>query len=446
MGKLFGTDGVRGIANTELQPELAFRVGRAAAHLFTKDGQQPTLVIGRDTRVSGQMLEAALIAGICSAGGNVVTLGIVPTPAVAYLIRHLGAEAGIVISASHNPAADNGIKIFSGDGYKLADAVEEQLEDLVLAAVDELPRPVGNAVGTVVHKPEALDIYIDYVTTTTKQDFRKLKIVLDCANGAAVEASPRVFRRLGAHVIAINTEASGVNINVKCGSTHPKMLQKAVLEHGAHFGIAHDGDADRVIAVDEKGNIVDGDFIMAICGINMLQKGLLPKDTLVSTVMSNLGFHLAFKKAGGKLVITQVGDRYVLEAMREQGLALGGEQSGHIIFLEHNTTGDGILTAVQLAAVVKETGKSLAELAAVMTRLPQVLVNVRVKDKTGWDTNPAIQKAISDAEQSLGKAGRVLVRPSGTEALIRIMAEGPDEQQLQDLVQKIVGVVTAELT
>jgi len=446
MGKLFGTDGVRGVANMGLKPELAFRVGRAVASLFTKNEQQPTLVIGRDTRISGQMLEAALIAGICSAGGNVITLGIVPTPAVAYLIRHLGADAGIVISASHNPAPDNGIKIFSGDGYKLPDAVEEQLEELVLAEVDQLARPVGGGVGIVEYKPEALDMYIDYVTATTQQDFRKLKIVLDCANGAAFEAAPRVFRRLGAQVITINTAPNGVNINVKCGSTHPEALQKAVIEHGAHLGIAHDGDADRVIAVDEQGEIVDGDFIMAICGINMLEKGTLPQNTLVSTVMSNLGFHLAFKKAGGKLVITQVGDRYVLEAMREQGLILGGEQSGHIIFLEHNTTGDGLVTAVQLASVVKETGKQLSQLASVMTRLPQVLVNVRVKDKTGWDTNPAILQSIASAEQELGEDGRVLVRPSGTEALIRVMAEGPDEKQLQALVEKIVNVVKAELT
>lgn len=445
MGKLFGTDGVRGVANTELPPELAFRIGRAVAHLFSQDKQQPTLVIGRDTRLSGQMLEAALIAGICSAGGNVITLGVVPTPAVAYLIRQLKADAGIVISASHNPAPDNGIKIFSGDGYKLPDAVEEQLEELVLADVDQLARPTGGGVGNVEHRPEALDLYIDFVTTTTKQDFRKMKIVLDCANGAAFEAAPRVFRRLGAEVITLYNKPNGVNINVDCGSTHPEALQKAVLEHGAHLGIANDGDADRVIAVDEKGQIVDGDFIMAICGINMLEKGKLPQNTLVSTVMSNLGLHLAFKKAGGKIITTQVGDRYVLEAMREQGFALGGEQSGHIIFSELNTTGDGIITAVQLATVVKESGKSLSELASVMTRLPQVLVNVRVKDKTGWDQNPAIMRSIEAAEQELGESGRVLVRPSGTEALIRIMAEGPNADRLNELVEDIAVVVTSEL-
>lgn len=445
MGKLFGTDGVRGIANTELTPELAFRLGRAGAGYFRQTKKQPVIVIGRDTRISGTMLEAALIAGICSAGGNVVTVGVVPTPAVAYLIRKLGADAGVVISASHNPAADNGIKFFSGDGYKLPDAIEEQLEEIVLAADDTAARPVGGEVGTVKHYPEALDMYIDYVTTTTNLDFRKLKIVIDGANGAAFEASPRVFRRLGANVVTINTQPNGVNINVDCGSTHPEALRKAVLEHQAHLGIAHDGDADRVIVVDEKGNIVDGDFIMAICGLHMLAKGTLPGNTLVATVMSNMGLHIAFRKMGGKIVTTQVGDRYVLEAMREKGYALGGEQSGHIIFLDHNTTGDGIITAVQLVSVVKEKGKPLSELAAVMQRLPQVLVNVRVKDKKGWEENLHIQKAIAAAEQKLGDSGRVLVRPSGTEPLIRVMAEGPDEDELKSLVENVAKTIKDEL-
>jgi phosphoglucosamine mutase len=446
MGKLFGTDGVRGVANTELTPELAFRLGRAGASLFTEQDKQPTLVIGRDTRISGEMLEAALIAGICSAGGNVITVGVVPTPAVAYLTRTLEADAGIVISASHNPAADNGIKFFCGDGYKLPDAIEERLERLVLSVNDEIPRPTGSGVGTVMRKPEALDMYIDYVTTTTQQDFRKLKIVIDCAHGAAYEVAPRAFRRLGANVIVLNAKPNGTNINVECGSTHPEALRRAVVEHGAHVGIAHDGDADRLIAVDEKGNIVDGDFILAICGMHMMKKGILKDDTLVATVMSNLGLHLAFKNAGGKIITTQVGDRYVLEAMREHKLSLGGEQSGHIIFLDHNTTGDGIITAIQLVSAVKETGKSLSELAGVMTRLPQVLVNVRVKDKTGWDQNPAIKAVITDVETQLGDNGRVLVRPSGTEPLIRVMAEGPDEKELKSLVEKIIDVVTEELS
>jgi phosphoglucosamine mutase len=446
MGKLFGTDGVRGVANTELTPELAFRLGRAGASLFTEQDKQPTLVIGRDTRISGEMLEAALIAGICSAGGNVITVGVVPTPAVAYLTRTLEADAGIVISASHNPAADNGIKFFCGDGYKLPDAIEERLERLVLSVNDEIPRPTGSGVGTVMRKPEALDMYIDYVTTTTQQDFRKLKIVIDCAHGAAYEVAPRAFRRLGANVIVLNAKPNGTNINVECGSTHPEALRRAVVEHGAHVGIAHDGDADRLIAVDEKGNIVDGDFILAICGMHMMKKGILKDDTLVATVMSNLGLHLAFKNAGGKIITTQVGDRYVLEAMREHKLSLGGEQSGHIIFLDHNTTGDGIITAIQLVSAVKETGKSLSELAGVMTRLPQVLVNVRVKDKTGWDQNPAIKAVITEVETQLGDNGRVLVRPSGTEPLIRVMAEGPDEKELKSLVEKIIDVVTEELS
>lgn len=445
MGKLFGTDGVRGIANTELTPELALRLGRAGASLFGKADKQPTIVIGRDTRISGIMLEAALIAGICSTGGNVITLGVVPTPAVAYLIRKLGADAGIVISASHNPASDNGIKFFSGDGYKLPDALEDRLEEMVLSQDDTIARPTGGEVGTVIHRPEALDMYIDYVTATTNLDFRKLKIVIDGANGAASEASPRVFRRLGANVVTLNTKPNGVNINVACGSTHPEALQKAVVEHNAHLGIAHDGDADRVIAVDEQGNIVDGDFIMAICGLHMLEKGTLADNTLVATVMSNLGLHLAFKKMGGKIVTTQVGDRYVLEAMREKNLSLGGEQSGHIIFLEHNTTGDGLITAVQLLSVIKEKGKPLSELAAVMKRLPQVLVNVRVKDKTDWDKNTAIKESIDEAEKILGESGRILVRPSGTEPLIRVMAEGPDEEVIKGLVDNIIKVIQDEL-
>lgn len=446
MGKLFGTDGVRGVANTELTPELAFRLGRAGAGLFGQNNKRPNFVIGRDTRISGVMLEAALIAGICSAGGNVTVLGVVPTPAVAYLTRKLGADAGIVISASHNPAADNGIKFFSGDGYKLPDAVENRLEELVLAPQDDIARPIGGEIGTITHYPEGLDTYIDFVTSTTDLDFRKLKIVIDCANGAAFEASPRVFRRLGANVITLNAQPNGVNINVDCGSTHPQALQKAVLEHNAHLGIAHDGDADRVIVVDEQGRIVDGDFIMAICGLHMLGKGQLADNTLVATVMSNLGLHLAFKRMGGKVVTTQVGDRYVLEAMREKGYNLGGEQSGHIIFLEHNTTGDGLVTAVQLVSVVKERGKPLSELAAIMKRLPQVLVNVRVKDKTGWEENRAIRTAVEKAEKELGDAGRVLVRASGTEPLIRIMAEGPDEAALKTLVEDIQEVVSAELS
>jgi phosphoglucosamine mutase len=446
MGKLFGTDGVRGIGNTELTPELAFRLGRAGAAFFGQEKKKATIVIGRDTRISGPMLEAALISGICSAGGHAVILGVVPTPAVAYLIRSLGADAGIVISASHNPAPDNGIKFFSGDGYKLPDAIEEQLEEMVLSPEDNMPRPTGVEVGTVTHCPDALDKYIDYVTATTESDFRKLKIVIDGANGAAFDASPRVFRRLGANVITLNTQPNGVNINVACGSTHPEALQKAVVEHHAHLGIAHDGDADRVIAVDEKGNLVDGDFIMAICGLHLLGKGMLPDNTLVATVMSNLGLHLAFKKMGGKIITTQVGDRYVLEAMREKGYALGGEQSGHIIFLNHNTTGDGIITAVQLVSALKEKGKLLSELAAVMKRLPQVLVNIRVKDKTGWEENDAIQKAIAKAERMLGDSGRVLVRASGTEPLIRVMAEGPDGEALKGLADSIVKVIQDELS
>ncbi|BBB91427.1 MAG TPA: phosphoglucosamine mutase [Methylomusa anaerophila] len=446
MGRLFGTDGVRGVANAELTPELAFHLGWAAAYYFSKEFSEnhpPVFYIGRDTRVSGQMLEAALAAGICSAGGQAVLLGVVPTPAVAYLTREHGAQAGVVISASHNPYADNGIKFFAGTGYKLPDAVEGELEDLVMVDKDAMQRPTGTRVGFISQRHDMLGEYIDYVLSTIDIDidFRKLKVVVDCANGAAFEAAPAAFKRLGANVIVLNNRPTGVNINENCGSTHLEQLQAAVLEHKADLGLAHDGDADRCLAVDENGHVVDGDQIMLICALELMQQKKLVNDTLVVTVMSNLGLHQAIKRAGGKVEITPVGDRYVLEAMLEKGLVLGGEQSGHIIFTEHSTTGDGLLTALQLAAALRKSDKVMSELANVMTRFPQLLVNVRVAAKEGWQGNAAIQAAIKAGEAELGENGRILVRPSGTEPLIRVMAEGPSQADLDRIVHKIAAVI-----
>lgn len=445
MGRLFGTDGVRGVANTQLTPELAFKLGWAATTHFGREHHtSPTMLIGRDTRVSGQMLEAALAAGICSAGGQAVLLGVVPTPAVAYLAGKMNAQAGVVISASHNPYPDNGIKFFAGTGYKLPDAVEDELEELVSNYKEDMERPVADGIGTIVHRHDLLKVYIDYLVSTVDVDFKGLKMVVDCANGAAYEVGPIVYQRLGAEVITINNKPTGTNINDKCGSTHMEELQKAVVHHKAHFGIAHDGDADRCLAVDEKGEIIDGDQMMVICTLDRLNENKLKDNTLVATVMSNIGLYQAIKKAGGKVEVTAVGDRYVLEAMLEKSLMLGGEQSGHVIFAEYSTTGDGVLTALQLIAALKKSGKSMSELASVMTRYPQLLVNVRVESKEGWEENQAIKAAIDKGNLDLGDNGRILVRPSGTEQLIRVMAEGPSMEELDRIVNQIAAVVKKE--
>ena len=445
MGRLFGTDGVRGVANKELTPELAFRLGRAATAFFGEETHcQPVVVIGRDTRISGQMLEAALAAGICSAGGKAILAGVVPTPAVAYLTRKLNAQAGVVISASHNPYPDNGIKFFAGTGYKLPDAVEEKLEDLVLQATDELARPTAEGVGTIEYRHDLIKEYIDYAVSTVGDSFSGLKIVVDCSNGAAFEVAPAVLKSLGAEVVVINDSPNGININKDCGSTHMAGLQQAVIDHQADIGIAHDGDADRCLAVDETGALVDGDQIMVICALELLKQSQLKDNTLVTTVMSNIGLHQAIKKAGGRLEITPVGDRYVLENMREYGYTLGGEQSGHIIFNEYSTTGDGLITALQLIWSIHKSGKKLSELAGLMTRYPQLLVNVRVQSKEGWQDNQVIDAAIKAGEAELGESGRILVRPSGTEPLIRVMAEGPTLPQLEKLVHGIADVIKQE--
>lgn len=446
MKALFGTDGVRGVANSELSPVLAYRIGMAGAYVLSRNAKgpvKPKIVIGKDTRISGDMLEAALTAGICSVGVDVLRVGVMPTPAIAFLTRDLNATAGVVISASHNPVEDNGIKFFAANGYKLPDEVEMEIERMITReGMKDLPCPVGSEVGCVRDVPDAADRYVGFAKSTINCRLDGLKIVIDCANGAASDLSPRIFSELGAKVIPFFSDPNGININKNCGSTHPEVVAQKVMETGADLGLAHDGDADRVIAVDEEGSIVDGDHIMVICSTHLKRQGKLPRDTVVVTVMSNLGLRLGLRNANIRVLETQVGDRYVMEELLRSGAAFGGEQSGHIIFLEHNTTGDGIVTGLQLAAVVKESGKPLSELAAQMERLPQVLVNVRVTDKTAAMENEKVLEAISKGEELLGDSGRILVRPSGTEPKVRVMAEGPDENQLQEIVDSIASVIS----
>lgn len=445
MGKYFGTDGVRGVANRELTPELAYKIGRCGGYVLAGQVERPKVVIGRDTRISGPMLEAALVAGLLSIGADVVQLGVVTTPAVAYLTRTMGADAGVMISASHNPVEDNGIKFFGRDGFKLLDETELEIEKLLDAEADELPRPTGGAIGTVAQDDDAKYEYVGFLKSTLTHSFKGKKIVLDCANGAAYELAPRVFRELGADVITIGVSPDGRNINEGCGSTHPELLRAEVLKQGADIGLAFDGDADRLIAIDETGAEVDGDFILSICGHAMNQAGKLKHSTIVTTVMSNIGFFKGIEKAGLKATQTAVGDRYVMEEMRKGGYNLGGEQSGHVIFLDYNTTGDGILTALQLMDTLVASGSKLSELKQIMRKYPQLLVNVRVADKSAWKENAAIAGAIREVEEALGDNGRVLVRPSGTESLIRVMAEGPEKEQVEGYVQRIVDVIRKEL-
>lgn len=446
MGKLFGTDGIRGVANQELTPELAFKVGRVGGYVLTKHQSEgkAKVVVGRDTRVSGIMLESALIAGLLSIGAEVVRLGVISTPGVAYMTKALGAQAGVMISASHNPVEDNGIKFFGGDGYKLLDAMEDEIEQTLAQDVDTLPRPIGADVGTITDYFEGAQKYISYLKSTVSGDFAGLKIVIDCANGAVSALAPRLLADLEADVIPITSNPNGTNINLQCGSTHPENLQKAVVEHEAHLGLAFDGDADRLIAVDEQGNLVDGDHILYICGTALKNKGKLQQDTIVSTVMANYGLNAALQSAGIAMKQTAVGDRYVMEEMRKGNYNLGGEQSGHVIFLDHITTGDGLLTALQLIQAIKEAGLPLSQLASQVTKYPQVLVNVRVKTKQGWDDNANIKQAIAEGEQALGSSGRILVRPSGTEPLLRVMIEGIDETTIREMAERIAKVIEQE--
>lgn len=446
MGKYFGTDGVRGVANKELTAELAYQIGRCGGYVLTGEVAKPKVIIGMDTRISGVMLESALVAGLLSIGADVIRVGVVTTPAVAYLTRILNADAGVMISASHNPVEDNGIKFFGSDGFKLSDETELQIEELLDKDIDELPRPIGGDLGSLTVDMESKFKYLEHLKTTiTSSSFAGVKVVLDCANGAAYELAPQLFRELGAEVHLIGANPNGLNINDHCGSTHPEHLKEEVIRLGADLGLAFDGDADRLIAIDENGEEVDGDYILCICGDAMNRAGKLKDSTVVSTVMSNFGFYKATKKLQLNTAQTAVGDRYVMAEMIRGGYNLGGEQSGHVIFLDYNTTGDGILTGIQLVDTLQAAGQKLSELKKVMKQYPQVLVNVRVQDKSKYEGNSAIEEAIASVEATLGDNGRVLVRPSGTESLIRVMAEGPDKQELEQLVSQIVKVVEMEL-
>lgn len=446
MARLFGTDGVRGVANVELTPELAFKLGYAATLYFCREKMDvPKILIGRDTRRSGQMLEAALAAGVCCAGGNAHILGVMPTPAVSYLTSKTHAHAGVVISASHNPFEDNGIKFFSRTGHKLPDAVEDEIEEIVKSPIDYNNAARGSEVGQIFYENGLAEEYIKHIVDTAYCSLKGLKVVMDCSNGANSEIAPIILSTLGAEVIPIFNEPNGININNGCGSTHLEALQKKVVELGADLGIANDGDADRCQAVDENGNALDGDQIMLICAGELMRRKKLNDNMLVVTVMSNVGLHQAMKAMGGKTCKTGVGDRYVLEEMRRNNYSLGGEQSGHIIFSEFAKTGDGILTAVQLMCAMVQNNKTLSEMAGVMTKYPQVLFNVRVKNKNGWQDNQAIKDVIAKYQEELGDNGQILVRASGTEPLIRIMAEGPKQERLEEIAGLIGEVVIKEL-
>ena len=447
MGKYFGTDGVRGEANVELTPELAFKLGRFGGYVLSQHEEETPLVfIGRDTRISGEMLEHALIAGLLSVGIRVYKLGVIATPGVAYLVRTEKASAGVMISASHNPALDNGIKFFGGDGFKLDDDRELEIEALLDAAEDTLPRPSAQGLGTVMEYPEGLRKYQEFLVSTGVQ-LEGMHVVLDTANGAASTSARQIFADLGAHLTVIGENPDGLNINDGVGSTHPEHLQEKVKEVGAAIGLAFDGDSDRLIAVDENGEIVDGDKIMYIIGSYLSSKGLLEKNTIVTTVMSNLGFHKALDAKGIQKEITAVGDRYVVEEMRKSGYNLGGEQSGHVVIMDYNTTGDGQLTGVQLTKIMQETGKKLSELAAEVTIYPQKLVNIRVENsmKDKAMEVPAIREIIEKMEAEMAGYGRILVRPSGTEPLLRVMAEAPTDQEVDYYVDTIAAVVQAEI-
>ena len=447
MGKYFGTDGVRGEANVELTPELAFKLGRFGGYVLSQHEEETPLVfVGRDTRISGEMLEHALIAGLLSVGIRVYKLGVIATPGVAYLVRTEKASAGVMISASHNPALDNGIKFFGGDGFKLDDDRELEIEALLDAAEDTLPRPSAQGLGTVMEYPEGLRKYQEFLVSTGVQ-LEGMHVVLDTANGAASTSARQIFADLGAQLTVIGENPDGLNINDGVGSTHPEHLQEKVKEVGAAIGLAFDGDSDRLIAVDENGEIVDGDKIMYIIGSYLSSKGLLEKNTIVTTVMSNLGFYKALDAKGIQKEITAVGDRYVVEEMRKSGYNLGGEQSGHVIIMDYNTTGDGQLTGVQLTKIMQETGKKLSELAAEVTIYPQKLVNIRVENsmKDKAMEVPAIREIIEKMEAEMAGNGRILVRPSGTEPLLRVMAEAPTHEEVDYYVDTIAAVVQAEI-
>lgn len=444
MGRLFGTDGVRGLANGDLlTPELALSVAVAAARVLIESdaSHQPLAIVGRDPRASGEMLEAAVVAGLTSAGANVVRVGVLPTPAVAYIVGQTGADLGVMLSASHNPMPDNGIKLFAPGGLKLPDELEAKIEAAIADGHGLVGRPTGAGVGRVNDLLDGAEHYIKHLVESTPHSLAGIKVVVDCANGAASEAGPTAYQEAGAEVIAIHSEPDGLNINDNCGSTHLEAVREAVLANGADLGLAHDGDADRCLAVTAAGDVVDGDEIMAILALAMRDAGTLTDDTLVATVMSNLGLRLAMKQAGIRLLETKVGDRYVLEELAAGGFALGGEQSGHIVMPAFATTGDGVLTGLHLMATMASSGKSLADLAGVLHKLPQVLINVPVKDRQAGAAAPTVQAAVALAEDELGETGRVLLRPSGTEHLVRVMVEAGTEQQARTIAERVAEEV-----
>ncbi|MFF4538984.1 phosphoglucosamine mutase [Streptomyces aureus] len=451
MGRLFGTDGVRGVANADLTAELALGLSVAAAHVLaeagTFEGHRPVAVVGRDPRASGEFLEAAVVAGLASAGVDVLRVGVLPTPAVAYLTGSLGADLGVMLSASHNAMPDNGIKFFARGGHKLADELEDRIERVYEEHRTGAPwdRPTGSGVGRVNTYDQGFDQYVAHLIGVLPNRLDGLKVVLDEAHGAAAHVSPEAFRQAGAEIVTIGAEPDGLNINDGCGSTHLGLLKAAVVEHGADLGIAHDGDADRCLAVDHTGEEIDGDQILAVLALAMRERSVLRSDTVVATVMSNLGFKLAMEREGLALVQTAVGDRYVLEEMKRHDFALGGEQSGHVIILDHATTGDGTLTGLLLAARVSQTGRTLRDLASVMERLPQVLINVPDVDRTRVNTSPELAAAVADAEQELGTTGRVLLRPSGTEPLVRVMVEAADIDHARSVAARLADAVKSAL-
>ena len=444
MGRLFGTDGIRGVANVHpMTTEMAMQLGRAIAFIFKRGNKRPRILIGKDTRLSGYMLENALLSGICSMGADCLLVGPIPTPGIAFLTTSMRADAGVVISASHNPFQDNGIKIFSHDGFKLPDELEEGIEDLMLGNSIDSFRPTATDIGKAYRIADAPGRYIMLLKSTLPREMKLdgMKIVLDCAHGASYRIAPTLLDELGADLITIGVRPNGENINLNCGSLHPEVISKSVIKHKADIGIALDGDGDRVIFSDEQGREVDGDQVMAVCALDLLAKKRLNRKTLVATVMSNIGLERALKKAGGKVVRTPVGDRYVVEEMRRGKYNLGGEQSGHMIFLDHNTTGDGIITALQVLAIMKEQGRKLSELSQVLTKYPQVLMNISVSKKKDIHKVPALISTIEKIKKKLGPAGRVLVRSSGTEPLIRIMVEGEDRKEIQQMAEDIARCV-----
>jgi phosphoglucosamine mutase len=445
MSRLFGTDGVRGVANSELTPELAFALGKAGAHVLSKSKGRPTILIGTDTRISADMLESALAAGILAVGADVITVGVMPTPAVAYLVRHYKADAGVVISASHNPFEYNGIKFFNGEGFKLDDAVEDEIEDIIIRNIEVNKYITGDQLGRhVIADEDAAQKYIDFLVASTPMDLHGIKLVLDCANGASYAIAGKVYEALGADVVVIGNNPNGLNINDGCGSTHPERLCEMVVQEGAFMGMAYDGDADRLIAVDEKGRIIDGDKVICICAAMLKKEGRLKDDLVTATVMSNIGFHKHLESIGCKVEVTGVGDRYVLESMLKTGGVIGGEQSGHIIFLDKTTTGDGILSSLQLLNAVLQSGKPASALSDEITIYPQVLKNAKVKNenKNKYQTDQEVQEAIRGVEAQIEGSGRVLIRPSGTEPLVRVMLEGEDMEQITDLAEDLAKMLT----